>query len=172
MRVSINHSIFTAKWIYSKMRYRACACSLAVTQSAASAWLCASRNCKRVQPWQETAQAHWQDARDAELLRRAVLMAERVNMQVTSHRSILLCYWPHKDTAASRRPVRRPSLSVLTHTALSNAQDTAFDQGRQKRSDPLNDRSLWLSGKGGPAGDLHWLVAWLSSFAALQCNLA
>ncbi len=50
VRVRINHSIFPPKWIYSKMRYGSSACSLAVTQSAASSWLCASRNCEQVQP--------------------------------------------------------------------------------------------------------------------------
>lgn len=42
VRVSINHSIFSTKWIYSKMRYNGSACLQAVTESTASAWLCTS----------------------------------------------------------------------------------------------------------------------------------
>lgn len=48
----INHFIFSTKWIYSKMRYAASACLLAVTQSGARAWMCSAKKRALVQPWQ------------------------------------------------------------------------------------------------------------------------
>lgn len=147
------------------------ACSLAVSQSPACAWSCASRNCEEAQPWQETEQTHWQDARDAELLRQPVFVS----------RAELTCCWSPLTEGGNILPPHRPQ-----HPAsLSDGPASLFQQGGwacaallkargliEKRSDLSYDQSLWWSSKSSPVGELHWLVAWPGSFAALRCNLA
>lgn len=168
----INHFIFSAKWIYSKMRYAASARLLAVTQSSARAWMRSARTRTLVQPWQGTPEPHWQDAMHAEPAAGTGCFWQQSGITSSSSGSGPMYLAVTTLSSSKTHSITEAPPSLLESTL--RIEDTLFDWGRQGRSDLPPKR---LSGcdravKAAQLESLSWLVAWLSCFAALQGNLA
>lgn len=166
----INHFIFSAKWIYSKMRYASSPRLLAVTQSSARARMCSARTCTLVQPWQDVGTSLTRCNACRACWDRLFLTAKRDNEQLLPHRTDLLSY----DDAVFLKDTqhhRSPSLIVGKH--IENWGHIVWSGQPGKKWPPPKrlsgcDRAV----KAAQLESLSWLVAWLSCFAALQGNLA
>lgn len=129
----INHFIFSAKWIYSKMRYAASARLLAVTQSSAGAWMCSARTRALVQPWQGTSEHLWGDAMQAEGAAGTGCFWQQSGITSSSSRTGPM-YLAMTTLSSSKTHSTTEAPPSLLESTL-RIEDTLFDRGRQGRSD-------------------------------------